>query len=90
MRLYDQLVEPGAQETSRRRRHGRGLSVWRPLTWPRTWRRAALLTLPLAIAVWLVVAILSVFHLAFQDARKPLKRFWNAPARRSSYGYFHY
>lgn len=91
MRLYNQLVQSGDDEGRKRRKAvGRGISVWRPYSWPRMWRRIGIVTFPLAIVVWFVFAILSIVHLAYQDARKPLKRFWNAPSRRSGYGYFRY
>ena len=91
MQLSEQLVQTTTNGNQPRRRpRGRRISIWQPYSWPRSWRRIALLTLPLAICIWLVVAICLGLRLAYLDARKPLARFWNAPSRRRGYGYFSY
>jgi hypothetical protein len=93
MSLYNHLVQatPGPNREKRRSRSRRGLSVWQPYSWPRSWRRIAVLTLPLAVIVWLVAATIACLHLVYQDARKPFARFWNSPSRRrGGYGYFSY
>lgn len=91
MSLYNELIKPEGSKSKRRERSRRTMSVWQPYSWPRSWRRIALLTLPLAVLVWLVVAALACLRLIYLDAKKPIARLWNAPSRRrSGYGYFTY
>ena len=93
MSLYNELIQPAPGESKGRRRQRlrRGISLWQPYSWPRAWRRIALLTLPLAAILWLAAALFVGLRAAWLDARKPLRRFWNAPSRRrGGYGYFSY
>ena len=98
MALNNHSIESTAREEAkrgkrrdRRERSWRGISIWQPYSWPRSWRRIALLTLPLAVMLWLVAAIFVCLRIVYRDARKPIRRFWSAPSRRrSGYGYFSY
>src|SRR5688572_19903749 len=70
------------------RSRGGWYSLFRPFYWPRWLRRSALLTLPLAVPLWLaLVAAVGLFEVARSLAR-PVRDFWVAPRRRraSYYG----
>ena len=71
------------------RSRGDWFCLFRPFYWPRWLRRAALLTLPLALPLWLVVIVaVGLFEFA-RNVVRPIRDFWVAPRRRRSsyYGY---
>jgi hypothetical protein len=60
--------------------------LFHPLYWPRGLRRAAMLTAPLALALWLSVVALATLALVLVGVTAPLAALWNRPQRhRRSY-----
>lgn len=71
------------------RSRGGWFGLFRPYYWPRWLRRAALVTLPLALPLWmLLVATVGLLELS-RTMGRPIRDFWTAPRRRRSpyYGY---
>lgn len=55
--------------------------LWRPMTWPRWVRRAFVLLLPLALPIWILLNLASVFNDALRAMIGPLATFWNGRQR---------
>jgi hypothetical protein len=65
--------------------------VLHPRCWPRWVRRLFVLTLPIALPLWMVAALLLAVLSCLGEIAQPLHRFWSAPQRyRYSYSYYSY
>lgn len=66
--------------------------LWHPMSWPRWMRRIFMLSLPLALSVWVAFNLIAALGAALRDIGGFLDKYWNGKPRRyhryrKEYGY---
>ena len=59
-----------------------GRRLRKPITWPIALRRVFLVSLPIALPVWLISLLIMVAMGALKRIIAPFATFWNAPPKR--------